>query len=980
MNRYSNLYGTIYRGNENVAIYASVGGSEKLPTFLNEIGATNAPLTVETVRSVLGGFPTSEAFKSNYAGQPKNDLPVSVRYAPMHLRNHPQMPSTIKPFTVLSITGSENKTDEGDTRFSTYVQTIYIGREHMHEATTVNGVTYNYLDQIFGSLTPHKPMGYQQVAMIRSGRDKTNIYDALPRKVEPKLQLWDRNVVYNAVDAVFDNKTVVIRLEKGCAFNARAWEVLIPIYALMPPRLATEIGFATYLEPGEIPNLVNNTSIRIFVLPAECELPAMADAVVMDLNGEPVRGLAPKEVGEVLNEWNKLAWEKRQPAMEKLFADTAATYNDKNLFVQRSNEFAEVFAAWRKREWFEKEACASLEQLKAKYDALPELAKLIPWMKAEFVGRVPAMMTEKGAIHKLTGEALAMWRIGKDAAAKEMYEFGKEMGGTNLLAMADTSGALARKQALDEAAPTLAKAIADGKAAVAAEQAKTQKAIADGEARLTAAEERAAQELAEERARAEAAAVQAKADADAALAAEQEKTEQVKKVAAEKIKTERDAHEATKQTLADEQTAHQATQQNLADAQAQLSAEQTAHQATQGQLTESNGRLEKAKTAYVQLKKECDEYKGQIDGAKAAANQAIQDAKRREAEAAQAKADLDAAKADLDQAKAKADKTIQENNKRMIIFAAAGFLVAALIFGIILLVMGLSGGKDVEETSVPTVETTLPIETTEATEATTEATEAPTEVTEPQVVQPDLTDWSDNEAALWLTEQIKGIREIVMEDLPEELSVAEGYSAVAKVLMNDEAESYAVLLQASVSAGDMTQVEMVPMETQPAETEETTGETEAAEETGLEAVQVEGARVVLTSESFVLVVYGGDDAVATAIEMFSAMMAEDAEVVTSWNLGNAAYDLDALMSGVLGNDQWWRTVAKVSTQESALAEGQTMLATEKAPVLCLSCDGKLVFLFEEMMSFQAKDLAEALTEAGHSAATEGALVAVLVGE
>ena len=213
MKRYSNLYGTIYaNSNSNVAVYASVGSSQQLPAFLNEIGATNAQLTVDTVRNILAGFPNTEEYKAHYAAQPANDLPVSVRYAPMHLRNHPDMPSTIKPFTAIGVSGNENKRDEGDTRYSTYVQTLYIGREHMHEAVSekVHGVqkTYNYLDQIFGTHL----LGYKELALVRANKVRMD-YDALPGKVEPTMQMQDRTVVFNAVDAVFDNKAVIIRLE-----------------------------------------------------------------------------------------------------------------------------------------------------------------------------------------------------------------------------------------------------------------------------------------------------------------------------------------------------------------------------------------------------------------------------------------------------------------------------------------------------------------------------------------------------------------------------------------------------------------------------------------------------------------------------------------------------------------------------------------------------------------------------------------------
>ena len=142
----------------------------------------------------------------------------------------------------------------------------------------------------------------------------------------------------------------MIRLEKGYSFNTRAWEILMPIYALMPPRLATEIGFATYQDPSAIRKMVADTSIRIFVLPAECPLePKDTDGfLVMDLNNPSTIPSKPKdELISMLTRWNKLRWEIRQEVMEKLFFDTETTFQDKTLFIQRSKEyFGNAFFAW----------------------------------------------------------------------------------------------------------------------------------------------------------------------------------------------------------------------------------------------------------------------------------------------------------------------------------------------------------------------------------------------------------------------------------------------------------------------------------------------------------------------------------------------------------------------------------------------------------------------------------------------------------
>lgn len=919
MKRYSNLYGTIYaNANSNVAVYASVGSSQRLPTFLNEIGAANAQLTVDTVRNILAGFPETEEYRAHYMAQPKNDLPVSVRYAPMHLKNHPDMPSTIKPFTAVGVSGRENKQDEGDNRYSTYVQTFYIGREHMQEAVTekIPGATrtYNYLDQIFGTHL----LSHSELALVRANRLRMD-YDALPDKVQPKLRPQDRTVVFNAVDAVFENKTVVIRLERGCAFNRRAWEILIPIYALMPPRLATEMGFSTYLNAGEVQRLADQTSMRIFVLPGECEWNLLENpgVLVMDLNTQ-VRAIASEEMGRILNRWNRMPWEKRQIAMEKVFEDTATTYNDRNVFLQRSAEFLNQADAWEKGEWKEKAAFDTLEELKAKYDSLP-FCRQIPWMREEFVSAVPTMMREKGAIHRLTGQYLAAWRIGKEEAAREMYEFGLSMGGTNPRAMADAAAALRDTQVRGELATE-----------IAAANRKVEEVRTEMASEVSAANQRT------EQVRAEGAAAlqQARTDAEVALTAEREKNQAERQQIAQTLQAERDAHMATRQALDAETRAHQQTQGTLN----QMAQE---CESVRQERDEQKQRLEKARVAYTELKK-----------AKLAAEQELATVDGKLAQARQSKEEAEQLQAEAEHTRQKADKILQDEKKRVILAAVAGFLVAALIFGAIMLISGLSKVEKPEETDpivedtsiAATDESTEPTETTEPpTEEPTQATEEPTE---PEI--PDLKNWEDDAAADYLQNMVKGI--VIThnpEEVPETVRTLEGYRAVATIRGENDSGT-AVLL------------EVIP--------EKTTGEAETEPEeqkpaTVTEPLKVEDALVVLTGEDFALVIYDRE-ILSGALQVYANMMTQEDAIVTWWNVAPEA-KLDDMFWNLQGNQQWWRTLTDTETDETILKDEMGALSITDVPIAAFQFDSGKVYLFQSKNRTLAEALNEKMLQMGH---------------
>ncbi len=885
MERYSNLYGTVEGG-----AYSPLGTSANLPVFLNKIGAVNPAATVTEVRNVLSGFPKMDAsaagFRDNYYAQPRNDLPVAVRYAPMHLYKRPGMPKTMQAFCALCVNGNENKQND---RVTVYSQTYYIARDHMHTAVTqkVGGAekTYNYLDQIFGTVL----LNHREVGDFRNGKTVLD-FDALPEKVTPRLDPHDMAVVFNTIATVFDEKSVVIRLEKGCSFNRRAWELLIPVYSLMPPRLATEIGFATYQDPAAIRGMVTDTSIRIFLIPAECELKGVdgSDLLVMDLNDPKSLPAVPKDdLAKMLNRWNKLSWDLRQVAMEKLFADTEATFNDKELFIQRSRDFfADPFFAWEKSDE-DKGSITTLEGLKARFDSMP-LCAMVPWVKERFARKVPALLKKGVTLKQLAAEALAVALYGETEEQKKqaqaMYRFAQDLGGVEVIPCAKEAAKLASsidgQKLLAKMAELEAEMqrkqesyLAEKDALTAAHSAAVAALTAEHETAIAGLKDGHRAELARLEQDHQNALADLAKNHQETLAKMEEQIQAIKTKAADMIREARQRAEAAEKLAA-------ATQQKLDE-------EQKLHGETESALAEANQRLERAKTAYTELKKKLEEALERLkpmDEAIAAAKQAEADA--RAAERAARQAEEEAKKA-----KEKADKAIQDGNKRMIIGAAAGFLVAALIFGVTVLVVNLVGGKEPAETTEPPF-----VETTVATEPSEEPTEPSEEPTEPAPEAPDLSDWTDDTGANWLLSQVEGIgsfRLLDQESLPEDLAAVDGFAAVALMEMAENGgENYAVLMQRLPNAGEdaaepaeeaaePTGEAAEPTEEVTEPSEETT-EPESPEQTGpareevTAPLEVEGARIVFESGEFVLVVYGNDDTVAAGLEVFRYLTAETA--------------------------------------------------------------------------------------------------------
>ena len=311
------------------------------------------------------------------------------------------------------------------------------------------------------------------------------------------------------------------------------------------------------------------------------------------------------------------------------------------------------------------------------------------------------------------------------------------------------------------------------------------------------------------------------------------------------------------------------------------------------------------------------------------------DAAKAEAEAA--KAEAVKAKADADAAKAKSEKIIQENNKRMIIFAAAGFLVAALIFGVIMLIMGLGKDKEPVETT-PTIATEATTEATEEpTEAPTEApteepTEAPTEATEP-----DLTDWSDDAAAEWLEENVESVESVNYCENADTWTeeIPEGYLPLAEITFLD-AEGIAYLYRL-----DENQVNAMPpvvFDEPEADQDETDEETE--EETAEPAAMlVEGSVLEITAGEFLLVVSGDADAIAPAMEVLGQILEEEQEITSLWSVNETVFAVDNAVAELLEDAGWWRRITAVTADGEDYAEQLPVIDEEGLNALYLELAG-----------------------------------------
>ena len=491
MDRYSTIRGTIASGAE-----MRLAESDGLSAFLQSLGALDANSVLQVVDSQLRGFERL----TGYETEKQNQKPVAIRYAPMHLYKMRGM-EKVRPFCALSVSGVENRED----RISQYSQTFIFSHEQALRGTD----GYNYLDMLLGT----ELLSWKTLELYRNKQASLEC-DSPLRKIIPKIEAHDLIVTLKTVEAIYQKKNVVIQLEPNFSFNDRALWLLAGIYSLLPPRLAVEVGYATYQRAADIPKIVERNSIRIFVLPAGESVGQLPDSfLLLDLatTAAPVK---KTPLMETLVKWAQFPWERRQSAMQELFKDERE-YQDETIFVQKSTA---CFDAIRSAEQWSRDTSkngtiSSLEELYAEYEA--HQSQYVPWFDEMFRKRIAALLKAPNTLDQLNAQAAEKLRTAvkeEQPQMRKVYLFGQKFGKVDINTLCnlvsehqkskdDIERALDRKKAeaaLAAEQENTRKAVEARNAAVAAEKENTRKAEEDGKAAVAVERQRAADAVAAE--------------------------------------------------------------------------------------------------------------------------------------------------------------------------------------------------------------------------------------------------------------------------------------------------------------------------------------------------------------------------------------------------------------------------------------------------------------------------------------------------
>ena len=255
MERYGYIYGT-----DSVGEYSEIATSPGIRDFVQKQGTPFPMDALDQMLKILGGY----EFLPGFENQPDKCKPVAVRYAPVKMAGLYDMPVDMKPVYALCVSGMELRMGYKKMGYDALVTMDYEGLLKDEE--------HSYLDQIFGTYL----LSSKEADELR--RNGKGVNPSLPpERVAVNFRKEDAGAVMKIVCAVISGKRVVIRLEKGYVFNQRAFEILTQVYAMLYPRLAVEVGFATYQNPATTKELATTADTRIFVIPGEAENAVIPD-------------------------------------------------------------------------------------------------------------------------------------------------------------------------------------------------------------------------------------------------------------------------------------------------------------------------------------------------------------------------------------------------------------------------------------------------------------------------------------------------------------------------------------------------------------------------------------------------------------------------------------------------------------------------------------------------------------------------------
>ena len=960
MDRYSTIRGTIASGAE-----MRLAESDGLSAFLQSLGALDANSVLQVVDSQLRGFERL----TGYETEKQNQKPVAIRYAPMHLYKMRGM-EKVRPFCALSVSGVENRED----RISQYSQTFVFSHEQALRGTD----GYNYLDMLLGT----ELLSWKTLELYRNKQASLEC-DSPLRKIIPKIEAHDLIVTLKTVEAIYQKKNVVIQLEPNFSFNDRALSLLAGIYSLLPPRLAVEVGYATYQRAADIPKIVERNSIRIFVLPAGESVGQLPDSfLLLDLATTPTP-VKKTPLMETLVKWVQFPWERRQSAMQELFKDERE-YQDETLFVQKSTA---CFDAIRSAEQWSRDTSkngtiSSLEELYAEYEA--HQSQYVPWFDEMFRNRIAALLKSPNTLDHLNAQAAEKLRTAvkeEQSQMRKVYLFGQKFGKVDINTLCnlvsehqkskdDIERALDRKKAeaaLAAEQENTRKAVEAGNAAVAAEKENARKAEEDGKAAVAAERQRAADAVAAEQENTRKAVEAAKTKAAIELAQEREsyraaleaekantiKAKEDGEAAVAAVQQEKDALYAKASAAYKELQKHDSEvsialqqEQQLrrqADEKAQtLGAEKESLQQT---LSRERKNAEILNQNLAKTIHERDAAQSKISAAEDAAQRAY---KEKDAMYERQQSALAAA----DDAKEKLDnyKRGKYNTRLIATGGIAGLLVGALIVGGVWLCVSLFGSsKNSTPSPVPTTATVPATMATEIPETTVETepveTTQETQVPTTEATQPATNPSIDAAALSQLPDQVSSIKTVKTDDLeswiPESLSREGTYQPLALLTtaesVPENAEdaagfSYALLVQQNHAEG-------------------TPDSTDSF-----------SADLTLSDEQYILFVFGDENMQHAAFEIFDVLIPDETQISVTWG-GQRTLNLNSLVVELLNDSDWWRQLNVFSTNVQEQNPAKALGNITHSPVLYLDCSGQYVYIYD---CKNAPDLLAELTAATES--------------
>lgn len=355
---------------------------EGIKEFLTSLGARVYDMAMDAVNDLFFRFSKGE-IDGHTSGASQ---PVSKIYCTMNLSR-----LSIQPFAVY---GTDISRVSGCSGVN-YSQIFISPQEALY------GI--EFFGQVFGT----RCLTEEEFLKCIAGNGFTDFSKLESKTVLPVISDKDRAFVCGIVEQIYNKKNVVIRLAGGADFDKRATELLVQIYALLPPVRRIQTGFVINKNAEDILRIADGSAACLFVTPRDENVDELIKQgfSVYETGALFFHEFGGSDFYDLLYKWSLVDYREREETAKvferQLLLDG---YSDSELYSMLIKSYYDPRQWW----WESEQAKGTISDLQELVDKHKDtsLLKISPAINSRFREKSESLLAEGRSLNHMLLECM----------------------------------------------------------------------------------------------------------------------------------------------------------------------------------------------------------------------------------------------------------------------------------------------------------------------------------------------------------------------------------------------------------------------------------------------------------------------------------------------------------------------------------------------------------------------------------------------